>query len=467
MELQHLYQQWNRWLSYLGLLFLSVTVSAVSALELTVDERAWLSEHPIIRVGIDPAWPPYEFLDAKGQHQGISADYLALIAPQLGVKFVVGAPEPWSKTQQKLEHKALDITPSITETPKRREFLNFTQPYLSFPVVILTRANEPFIGQLEELSGQRVGVETDYYTDDILQSSYPNITPIRYPFLTDLLSALSLGQVDYILTNHASASYAVQSLHITGLKLAAITPFNSPLSIGVRQDWPILITILNKALIEISPKQHQAIRDKWLGVHKSKNDIDDIWRAHPDIILLTVIVSFLVLVGLVVLYFRHRLIKRQLTAQKAQLDLAESEKRFRLLIEHAPIAFAIFKGKSGVIKMLNRCFVNTFGYKPNELYDVEDWWRSAYPNPSYREEIRAMWFNRLDVAKKNQQNLLPMEATVRCRDGSERYIRFHSILIGDFNLVAFIDLTDQKNNETALMAAKERLNKQLKQKVYF
>ena len=455
MELQHLYQQWNRWLSYLGLLFLSVTVSAVSALELTVDERAWLSEHPIIRVGIDPAWPPYEFLDAKGQHQGISADYLALIAPQLGVKFVVGAPEPWSKTQQKLEHKALDITPSITETPKRREFLNFTQPYLSFPVVILTRANEPFIGQLEELSGQRVGVETDYYTDDILQSSYPNITPIRYPFLTDLLSALSLGQVDYILTNHASASYAVQSLHITGLKLAAITPFNSPLSIGVRQDWPILITILNKALIEISPKQHQAIRDKWLGVHKSKNDIDDIWRAHPDIILLTVIVSFLVLVGLVVLYFRHRLIKRQLTAQKAQLDLAESEKRFRLLIEHAPIAFAIFKGKSGVIKMLNRCFVNTFGYKPNELYDVEDWWRSAYPNPSYREEIRAMWFNRLDVAKKNQQNLLPMEATVRCRDGSERYIRFHSILIGDFNLVAFIDLTEQKNNETALMAAKE------------
>ena len=271
MELQHLYQQWNRWLSYLGLLFLSVTVSAVSALELTVDERAWLSEHPIIRVGIDPAWPPYEFLDAKGQHQGISADYLALIAPQLGVKFVVGAPEPWSKTQQKLEHKALDITPSITETPKRREFLNFTQPYLSFPVVILTRANEPF--------------------------------------LTDLLSALSLGQVDYILTNHASASYAVQSLHITGLKLAAITPFNSPLSIGVRQDWPILITILNKALIEISPKQHQAIRDKWLGVHKSKNYIDDIWRAHPDIILLTVIVSFLVLVGLVVLYFRHRLIK--------------------------------------------------------------------------------------------------------------------------------------------------------------
>ena len=60
-----------------------------------------------------------------------------------------------------------------------------------------------------------------------------------------------------------------------------------------------------------------------------------------------------------------------------------------------------------------------------------------------------------------------MEATVRCRDGSERYIRFHSILIGTFNLVAFIDLTEQKKNETALMAAKESAEHATKAKSLF
>jgi PAS domain-containing protein len=101
-----------------------------------------------------------------------------------------------------------------------------------------------------------------------------------------------------------------------------------------------------------------------------------------------IIGCFNLLCLVVVLYFRQRLLKRQAIAQKAQQDLAESEKRFRVLIEHAPVAFAIFKGQMGIIKMLNRCFIQTFGYRPNELYDVEDWWRVAYPNPTYREKIQ-------------------------------------------------------------------------------
>ncbi len=468
MEPQCVYRQSSRWFTYFGICLLSIIFSTASALELTAEEQAWLAEHPVIHLGIDSAWPPYEFLDEAGQYQGISADYLAIVSSALGVKFEVGtSPVPWSETQKKLQNQQLDLTPSIAEMPKRREFLNFTQPYISFPVVILTRVDEPFIGQLEDLAGQRVGVATDYYADEILKVNYPNISPKRYPFLKDLLSALSLGQVDYILTNYASASYVVQNLQMTGLKLAAVTPYQSPLAMGVRKDWPIFTVILNKVLSDITPEQHQKIRQKWLSTHTSARVNTDIWRLHPDVILLTVVVIFVVLVSWVVLYFRHRLLKRQLAAQKIQQDLAESEKRFRLLIEHAPIAFAIFKGHAGVVKMLNRCFVNTFGYKPNELYDVEDWWRCAYPNPAYREEVKKIWFERLDVAKKNHHNLLPMEATVRCRDGSERYIRFHSILIGTFNLVAFIDLTEQKNNETALRAAKEAAEHATKAKSLF
>ncbi len=445
----------SRWLSCCCLWLMTVFISTAQALELTVEEQTWLLEHPVIRVGIDPAWPPYEFLDKNGHYQGISADYLMLISPKLGVRFELGEPLAWSDTQAKLATKELDISPSITETPKRREFLEFTKPYLSFPVVILTRTNESFVGSLDDLSGQRVGVEADYFTDDILQRYYPNIKRVRYHFLNDLLSALSLGQVDYILTNHASASYAVQNLHITGLKLAAVTSYDSPLSIGVRNDWPILVTILEKALADISPQQHQAIRTKWLGVHKSSVDLGDAWRVHSDVILLAIIAGFLVLVALVVLYYRHRLLKRQNASQKTQQDLAESEKRFRLLIEHAPIAFAIFKGQAGIVKMLNRTFIETFGYKPNELYDVEDWWRYAYPDPVYRDTIKKVWFDRMLVAKQTQHTLEPMEAKVRCRNGEERYIRFHSILIGTFNLVAFIDLTAQKKNEALLLAAKE------------
>ncbi|MCC6374650.1 MAG: transporter substrate-binding domain-containing protein, partial [Moraxellaceae bacterium] len=135
------------------------------ALDLTAQEEAWLAAHPVIRVGIDPAWPPYEFVDKQGQYRGISADYMALIANKLGVSLAVTKDQTWTEVKRQLEQKQLDVSPSVAETPKRREFLSFTQAYISFPVVILTRVDEPFIGQLEDLQEQRVGVEKDYFAD--------------------------------------------------------------------------------------------------------------------------------------------------------------------------------------------------------------------------------------------------------------------------------------------------------------
>lgn len=442
--------------------------SSVSyALNLTAQEEAWLAVHPVVRVGIDPAWPPYEFTDKQGEYRGISADYMAIISQKLGIKLAITKDKSWTEVKQKLEQKQLDISPSVAETPQRREFLNFTQPYISFPVVILTRVDESFIGQLEDLQGERVGVEANYFADEVLQKNFPNITRVPYENIHALLSALALKRIDYAVTNHASASYTVQHLQITGIKLASVTPFESPLTIAVRDDWPEFVSVLNKALIDISPQQHQQIRQRWLSVHKQRLYVADVWRLHPDIVLLAMLGVLFVLMLMVILYFRQRLLKRQAIAQQAQQDLAESEKRFRVLIEHAPVAFAIFKGQLGIIKMLNRSFIQTFGYKPNEMHDVEDWWRVAYPNPTYREKIQQQWFARLEVAKATHQPLKPMEAMVRCRDGSERYIRFHAILIGSFNLVAFIDLTEQKQNQEALLKAKEAAEQATKAKSLF
>ena len=436
-------------------------------LELSPQEKTWLSQHVVIRVGIDPAWPPYEFVNQQQQYTGISADYMALISQRLGIRFEVTKDKSWTEVKELLEQKKLDISPSVAETPQRRLVWNFTQPYISFPVVILTRVDDAFIGQLEDLQGQRVGVEANYFADEVLQKNFPKIQRVPYANIQELLSALALKRIDYAVTNHASASYTVQHLQITGIKLAAVTPFESPLTIAVRNDWPEFVAILNKALADISPQEHQTIRQRWLAVHKQQMYFKDVWRLHPDVVLLVMLGSVLLFMLAVIIYFRQRLLNRQAIAQRAQQDLAESEKRFRVLIEHAPVAFAIFKGKVGIIKMLNRSFIRTFGYRPNELHDVEDWWRVAYPNPSYREKIQTLWFERFEAAKTTHQPFEPMEAMVCCRDGTERYIRFHAILIGSFNLVAFIDLTEQKHNQEALLKAKETAEQATKAKSLF
>ena len=61
------------------------TTTALSDLE-----RRWVQEHPVIRLGVDPAWPPFDFIDGQGAHSGMAADFLHLLGQRLGLTFELG-----------------------------------------------------------------------------------------------------------------------------------------------------------------------------------------------------------------------------------------------------------------------------------------------------------------------------------------------------------------------------------------
>src|SRR5690606_1398335 len=85
-------------------------------LELSEEERRWLKEHPVIRVGVDPEFHPFEFIDEEGVHRGIAADYLALIGPRLGVTFRVQPDLEWREVVQRAESGEIDLLPSVGRT---------------------------------------------------------------------------------------------------------------------------------------------------------------------------------------------------------------------------------------------------------------------------------------------------------------------------------------------------------------
>lgn len=55
----------------------------------TEDELAFMEDHTVIRLGVDPGFVPFEFIDEDGEYKGIAADYLALISERTGLQFEV------------------------------------------------------------------------------------------------------------------------------------------------------------------------------------------------------------------------------------------------------------------------------------------------------------------------------------------------------------------------------------------
>lgn len=56
-----------------------VVADSSSQLDFTEKQRAWLKEHPVIRLASDNAWPPFEWVDENKRFKGIANDYMQII----------------------------------------------------------------------------------------------------------------------------------------------------------------------------------------------------------------------------------------------------------------------------------------------------------------------------------------------------------------------------------------------------
>ena len=71
----------------------------------------------------------------------------------------------------------LDFFSAISPTVQRREWMDFTDSYLSFPIVIVTRKDVPYIGNLEDLANKTVAIVDGYASHDFLSGNHPSSHP--------------------------------------------------------------------------------------------------------------------------------------------------------------------------------------------------------------------------------------------------------------------------------------------------
>ena len=129
-------------------------------------------------------------------------------------------------------------------------------------------------------------------------------------------------------------------------------------------------------------------------------------------------------------------------------DVRKSEERFRSLFQESSVPLGFSSGE-GKILALNRCFEQTFGYTQADLTTLEEWWRSACPDPGYRLEVQKIWDAAVEHAA-GKTNINAGEFRVTCKDSSERLVQITVIILPDGALVSFFDITEQRRAEQAL-----------------
>lgn len=146
-----------------------------------------------------------------------------------------------------------------------------------------------------------------------------------------------------------------------------------------------------------------------------------------------------------------------ITEQKqTEEQFRASEEHIRGIVQCSPIAMLVTEGSEQRIILMNDRFTDLFRYTLDDVPDAAHWWPLAYPDADYRDSVKAEWQVRVEKALRDRTEIEPMEAIVRCGDGSRRNIEFHFSARTETNIVSFIDVTDRKRAETVLQESEER-----------
>ncbi len=294
-------------------------------------EKNYLEKKKTIKMCVDPDWMPFEKIE-KGKHVGIAADYIKIIEEKIKKPIILVPTKTWSESLELGQKKDCDIFSLIRTTPKREKYLNFTKPYLEIPLVIAADINAPFIDNILQVKDKKIAIVKDYAVGEILRVKYPNIDFVNVNNIHEGLELVEKGSVFGFIDTLLTIGYQIQNNYIGQLKISG--RFNEiwELGIGVRNDEPILTSIFDKAIDDISANQKQRILNKWISVNYQK-EIDHVF-------LYEVLAGLIVFTFILFLFYRQYLLKK-LNAQlneKVKLEIQKNEEKNRILIQQSRMA---------------------------------------------------------------------------------------------------------------------------------
>jgi len=141
--------------------------------------------------------------------------------------------------------------------------------------------------------------------------------------------------------------------------------------------------------------------------------------------------------------------------QAAEKALSETEYRFRLLAEVAPVGIIISNDNEQTI-YVSKKFTDIYGYELTDFSNVEDWYFLAYPDVELRNRAREEWKKLMQKIQGNGTELDPIEYPVRCKNGQIRHTEFRIASSKGFNFIVLTDVTQRKIAEEELKKSEEK-----------
>lgn len=246
--------------------------------QLSAEERRWIKDNPVIRIGADQDYGPYTFRDQRGNYQGLALDYLHVIEALAGLSFEPVAGLSWTDIMLGAKNKEVDMVVTATVRPERLEFLNFSEHFFPAPLVVMTSDNQHgSVSQPMDLENKIVALVRNYAATERVLSEVQNIIPYFVDTPSEALEAVALGKAEAYVGVLGVNAYLIRELGLANVVVSSYYDMHgSRQYFALRKDWPMLKSIIDKTLRVAKPYIDKPLTAHWIPIMAERD-----WQEKP------------------------------------------------------------------------------------------------------------------------------------------------------------------------------------------
>jgi len=275
------------------IVFYAGETQAQRYLALTQQEQDFLEQRDVIRVCADPDWLPYEGIDKNGQYVGIMSDFHQYWSELIGKPIQLQHSDDWHQSLELIKQKQCDVLSSAQDTPSRRDYLAFTNAFISYPFAVATQPDNNFIINLRQVIDKRFVMVKSYAGVDIIRQTYPQIKLSMVDSAEEGLKKVETGRAFAYIDTVPSINYQTLKHGISHIKINGVLEQQYSMSVGIRKDLPVLLSIYNKAIAATTEESRQRILNNWLSIRLEQQfDKTLLWQILVGIAAVTALLLY-------------------------------------------------------------------------------------------------------------------------------------------------------------------------------
>jgi len=235
----------------------------------------------------------------NGKFTGIMSDIYALLSKKTSLVFEPVPSKSVEDLKEKILQKECDILSVYPTLTDEYPVLRATEPFFSTHFTVVTKLNKSFASYAKQLQGKTLLTSSDFYKRYLLEL-YPHLN-IKVVHDREKMMKILLKEKAYgVITLDEQADYLIDKYGYGSLKVNGFLAKDDPISasIGVQKELPLLFSIVQKSLKEISPEKFRDIANSWRMTR---------YHSVTDYTFAFVIGAFMFLVLLIMTYYQKKL----------------------------------------------------------------------------------------------------------------------------------------------------------------